>query len=329
MSTILGTTVHPLSNLSPVIGELAASRISQMPAYRAAQTAAPIVSRATRKGTYVRDQTYRGLDLSRAPGSVTPASLAATQYPSAGMAYNTDDYEIVRYIVDSQDVPDAELADWLAVAGVSVEDRVASVFADRIAAVHDYNVWQTLGATSGGFTAADPGNITTASFNFISAMDTAIQTLVKAQRYTRGAEIDIFVADDVYPYIQVLDQVRGRIVSGMSASSTVATPDAVGAFFADYCPGARVHRVQSYYTASSGTVTASLSGKILYQPARPGWDRSALTIAPQGDGGGVAVASVRSERIEAMPGTRLYADGHMDVKIVDSAGAYLMHGLLS
>lgn len=325
---IAGTVVHPLSNLSPIVGELVAEKISQLTAYRAAQLAAPLVSRRTRQGTYVKDATFRGLDLSAAPNVATAASLYSTQYPSQGVGYTTDTYDIARYTVDQQDIPDAILTEWAEVAGISVESRVADLIAERVAAMHAYQTWQTLGATSNGFDGADPGNITSASFDLIDLLQTVRITLIKAQAWQPGTPISIYGADDVMAALQKLDQVRARIVSGMSATNTYATPDVLNSFFADYLPGAKFVPVTSYHKASSGTVTADLSGKLLFLPDRGGWNQAALTIVPDGPSG-VSIASVRSERIEAMPGTRLYGDAHMQVKIANASGGYLAHGLLS
>ena len=325
---IAGTVVHPLTGLSPILGELVAEKISQLPSYRAAQRAAPLVSRKTRSGTYIKDNTYRGLDLSQAPNVATAASVYSTEYPSQGVGYTTDTYSIARYTVDQQDIPDAILTEWAELAGISVESRVADLISERVAAMHSYLTWQTLGDTSTGFTAADPGNITSASFDLIGLLQTVRIALIKAQAWTPGAPISIYGADDILAALQKLDQVRARIVSGMSATNTYATPDVLNAFFADYLPGASFVPVMSYYKASDGTATADLSGKLLFLPDRGGWNQAALTICPDGPSG-VSIASVRSERIEAMPGTRLYGDAHMQIKITNATGGYLAHGLLS
>lgn len=325
---IAGTVVHPLSGLSPIVGELVAQKISQLSAYRAAQLAAPLVSRRTRQGTYVKDNTFRGLDLSKAPNVGTAASVYSTEYPSQGVAYSTDTYDIARYTVDQQDIPDAVLTEWLEVAGVSVESRVADLMSERVAAMHAYKTWSTLGDTSTGFDGADPGNITSSTFDLIGLLQTVRTTLIKAQAWQPGAPLNIFGADDIQASLQKLDQVRARIVSGVSATNTYATPDVLNSFFADYLPGARYVPVTSYYKASDGTVTADLSGKLLFLPERGGWDNASFTIVPDGPSG-VSIASIRSERIEAMPGTRLYGDAHMQVKIANASGGYLAHGLLS
>lgn len=327
---ILGTVIAPSPGLSPVVGELIAERMSQLPAYRAAQTAAPIIGRRSRNGIYIADTTYRGLDLSKAPTAATAGSLYATEYPSAGQSYSTGTYEILRYLVDQQDVPDAVIAEWAEQAGISIESRVADLLAERVAAVHDYRVWSTLGAQANWATGfkSDPGNITSASFSLIALFNTVKEQLRTAQKWMPGQPMDVFVAEDVVSYITLLSEVRARLTT-QSATNTIPTFDEVASFFSAYLPGATVHRVMSNYKASTGTVTNSLSGAILFQPARPGWARSSVTIAPTGNGDTVSVASVRTERVEALPGVRFYADGHMDTKILDNEGAYLAYSLLS
>lgn len=327
---IQGTVVHPLSGLSPIVGELIAERMSQLAAYRAAQIAAPIVGRRARNGTYVSDSTFRGLNLQTAPNVATAGSLYATQYPSQGVAYGTGTFEIARYLVDQQDVPDAVLAEWAEVAGISVESRVADLLAERVAAFHSYKAWAAIG-TSGSYTsgyAADPGNITLASFKLISLCQTVSEALIKSQVWTPGEPIDVLYSYDLTRYIQSLNEVRARLVSG-GATNTIITPGMISDWFAAYLPGATATPVTSYHVATNGTVTADFSGKILFSPRRDAWRSAWATIAPQGDGSGVSVASVRSERVEAMPGTRLYADGHMDLKLLNPSGAYLAYDLLS
>lgn len=329
MANFVGTVVHPGTSLSPIVGELIGTKISQLPAYRAAQLAAPIVGRRSRNGTYIADGTFRGLNFQKAPNVATPGSMYATQYPSQGADYATGEYAIKRYLIDSMDVPDAEISEWLEQAGVSVESRVADLLSERVAAMHSYLTWQTLGDTSTGFTAADPGNLTDATFSLIDLLKTVKTALVKAQAWTPGAPIDVFVADDCEAHIQTLDEVRGRIVSGVSATNTYATPGMIGDFLAAYMPGANYVPVTSYHTNASGVVTADFSGKILFLPRRGGWSQAAVTIAPTGSGDGVSVASVRTKVVEEMPGVRYFADGHMDVKILNATGGYLAHGLLS
>jgi len=326
---IAGTTIVPQSGLSSIVGELVAERMSQLPAYAAAQTAAPIIGRRARNGTYIADTTYRGLDLSAAPTAATAGSLYGTEYPSAGQSFATGTYAVERYLVDQQDVPDAVLEEWAEQAGISMESRVADLLAERVAAVHDYNVWSVLGAQAtwaSGYK-ADPGDITSASFSLIALLRTVSEALRLGQKWMPGQPMDVFIAEDTVPYIQLLSEVRARLTS-QSATNTIPTPDEIAAFFAAYLPGATVHRVMSNYKSAAGTVTNSLSGAILFQPARPGWARSAVTVAPLGPNT-VSVASVRTERVEALPGLRLYADGHMDVKVLDDAGAYLAYSLLS
>lgn len=324
---IAGTVVHPGTNLSPIVGVLLAERMSQLPLYRAAQVAAPIFGRRSRKGTALVDATTRGLNLQAAPKAAVAGSLFATEYPSQGASYSTLDYEIKRYLVDQQDVPDAVLTEWAEQAGISLESRVADLLAERVAAIHAYNTWATLGDTSTGFTAADPGNITSASFSLITLFRTVRTTLEKAQRWATGSPMDVFVSTDVLEYIALLSEVRARMTS-QSATNTIPTPGDVDAFFSAYLPGARVVPVASTHVADTGTVTYDFSGKILFMPDRPAPARAAVTFAPEGPAG-VEVASVRQKRLEEMPGTRFFADGHMDVKITDPSGAYLAHGLLT
>lgn len=325
---IAGTVVHPMSGLSPIVGELIGTKISQMPAYAAAFRAAPLVGRKARNGTYVSDNTWRGLDLSAAPKATTPASVYATEYPSQGVAYATGSYEIARYIIDAQDVPDAIVEEWMEVAGFDPNSRVADLLAERVAAMHSRLAWSTLGATSGGFTAADPGNIAAANFDLLGLVETVRANLRKEQALAPGGAIDVFIADDVWAYIPKLDQVRARFGVGVNATNTILPPDAVESWWAAYLKGATAHRVDSYYKETTGTVTADLSGKILFVPRREGWNAPAVTIAPQGKSS-VSVASVRSKYVEEMPGTRLFADGHMQIKILNATGAYLAHGLLT
>ena len=327
---IVGTTVAPLPGLSPVVGELIAERISQLPMYAAAQIAAPLIGRASRNGIYISDTTFRGLSLQAAPTAATAGSLYATEYPSAGQSFATGTYEVLRYLVDQQDVPDAVLTEWVEQAGVSMESRVVDLLAERVAAVHAYNTWTKLGDTgnyASGYT-ADPGDVTSASFSIITLLNTVKDALRKGQKWVPGSPIDVFIAEDVNNYIPLLSEVRARLTT-QSATNTIPTNGDVDGFIAAYLPGARVHRVMSTFVASTGTVTEMLTGKILFQPARAGWGRSAVTIVPTGPTGSVSVASVRQERIEAMPGNRFYADGHMDVKVLDTSGAYLASGMLS
>jgi hypothetical protein len=328
--TMIGTSVHPLTNLSPIVGELAAAKLSQMAAFQAALTAAPIVTRGSRKGTFVKDATYRGLDLSKAPNAATAANLYAKEYPSQGVAYGTGNYEIERFLVDSIEVPDAVLAEWQELAGFNAESRVADLLAERVGAVHSYNTWATLGNDSlwaSGFK-ADPGNITSASFSIITLLNTVRTALIKGQKWTPGSPIDVFIADDCYLSLQLLTEVRARLAAGQP-TSTIPTFDEIAGFFAAYLPGANVVQVYSTHTAASGTVTFDFSGKMLFKPRRAGWESSALTIAPSGPTGSVSVASVRSEYNIRLPGVEMVCDGHFDVLIADNEGAYLAYDLLS
>jgi len=136
----------------------------------------------------------------------------------------------------------------------------------------------------------------------------------------------VWIARDGKRYLKLLTEIRNRVGT---ANDTIPTDDDVLAFFRDYLPGVQsVNYVTGKYKAANGTKTDIFSGKIAFTVPGSGLEKSFLkTIVPNDDSGGPL--DLRNERVEAMPGQRVYADAYYDVHIADAGAGYLAYDLLT
>lgn len=324
-----GSGATPIPGLSGLVDSLIAEKFSQQPMYAPALLAAPLAGFNTRAGNYLIDATFKGLNLDNAPLALTAVPAHSTIYPDHVESYTSGSYSILRYAAGRFDVPDILAAEYSAQYGVDEAARVANALAEMCAGLHSRLVWSTLGDDANWATGSksDLGNITSASADIIGWLDTVRTALLNNQAWAEGMDLDVFVAGDCFVHIQKLTQVLNKV---NNPNANYATPDQVAGFFASYLPGCRVHRVDSRYKAQGGTITADFTGKMLFLPARPYPQRAVFTaVQRSASGTQLDPMSVRSERIEAMPGTRFYADLNCGVEIADNTGGYLGYSLLS
>jgi hypothetical protein len=300
--------------------------VAQERQWQLATTCAPITQMGAHEGTYPTDATWRGVDLSTDANIASEVALSATNYAPLAIDFSSNSYRCARYQLGQIDIPDREAAKLLLDNGVDVESYSSRILAGRSAALHYYHTFTALG-TSGNYTnAADPGNITSASFALVGLLDTVEDALLDEEAWDIGAPLDIWIARDVKKHLKLNTEIRNRVGT---ANDTIPTDDDVLQFFRDYLPGVKnVNYVTGKYKAANGTKTDIFSGKIAFTVPGSGLEKSFLkTIVPSDNSGGPL--DMRSERVEAMPGLRMYADAYYDVHVADAGAGYLAYDLLS
>lgn len=326
MSTGLGIAPSQRPVDSVAVKGLYNEAIAQERQWALATTCAPITQMGAHEGTYPTDSTWRGVDLSTDANIASEVALSATNYAPLQVDYSSNSFRCARYQLGQFDLPDREVAKLLTDNGIDVESHVSRLLAQRGAALHYYQVFSALG-TSGNYTnAADSGNITSASFSLIGLLDTVEDALLDEQAWDIGAPLDVWIARDCKASLKKLTEVRNRI---NTANDTFPTDDEVLAFFREYLPGVRsVNYVTGKYRSAAGTATDIFSGKIAFTVPGSGLEKSFLkTIVPNDNSGGPL--DIRTERVEAMPGQRVYADGYYDIHIADAGAGYLAYDLLT
>lgn len=328
-----GSGVTPLSPLIEQIRAIAAEKMITSDAYSAALRLAPIRGVSGRSGQFVKDNTRRGFSLAQTPKAGTSVSLYSDQFPQITDAYTLGTYEIELYKLAEHVVPDRVRAEWRNMTDTDQATRVGTMLGTLNAAFHSYAAF-SYANTSGNWDsshAADGGNITSASFDMIGLLNTVRTTLVKAQTWVPGMKLRAFVADDVYTYIQKLDQLRSSlgVMQPANGGAAYLTPGQVEAAMASFLPGLTVERVSTYYEAANGTITADLTGSIIFLPEAPIESAPLVTWAAEDDGGNPAPFAIRSEYDKRIPGERFFCEFDGDIAFVDNKGGYLAHSLLS
>jgi len=300
--------------------------IAQERQWALATTCAPISAFGAHEGTYPTDATWRGVDLSTDVNIANEVALSATNYAPLAIDFSSNSYRCKRYQLGQIDLADREAAKLLTDNGIDVESYTSNILTGRAAALHYYHVFTALGTSSNYTNAADSGDITSASFSVIGLLDTVEDALLDEEAWDIGAPLDVWIARDCKRYLKLLTEIRNRVGT---ANDTIPTDDDVLAFFRDYLPGVQsVNYVTGKYKAANGTKTDIFSGKIAFTVPGSGLEKSFLkTIVPNDNSGGPL--DIRTERVEAMPGQRVYADGYYDIHIADAGAGYLAYDLLT
>lgn len=336
MSTI-GAGVVPARPVDPgVVKGLFAERVAQNALWQEATTIAPIIEMAATSGTMPVDGTYRGVDLSEDDTIETAKALTGTVYQDISITFDTEAFALGRYVLGKAEHSFLNAARLQLDNGIDFEAHLADVFASRAAGLHYKQVITAL-TTTGNYAsgyAADPGNITSASFDLIGLLQTAGDALIKSQSWDGSSELVVVVANDVWPYLQKLNQVLNR---AGTANSTYPTPDMVAEWFRAYMGApVRVVRDRGFYNAANGTKTATGSGYIAFMIPRNGsFGRGHVaTLTGAGLPGGILDLRTQEAQDLAGGGQRFYADAYYDVHVEDingsgSTSGYLAHTLLS
>lgn len=330
---IVGSGVTSLCPLTEQIAGIAAERMLSRDIFAPARAIAPVVGRTGRTGTGVKDATRKGVNLQDSPNMLTAVGLYSDEFPMRRDQYTTYTYALTLFKLDEFQLPDRIRAQWANVALVDQAARVAeaeSLIAEHAHARLVYSA-ATTAANWDSNHAFDGGNITSTSYDFMDLCNDARVLLLKAQTWTPGAELAVVIPDDVYYHVQRLDQARYSVgaLSAGSGGAAYLTEDMVQAFVGGVLPGAKVYRVSSYYTAASGTVTADMTGCILFIPVVNGTTAPLVTNAPLDTEGAIDLISLRSERNEKIPADIFYAELDCSVQVIENTGAVLAHTLLS
>lgn len=322
-----GSGIAVTAGIAGLVGELIADRLSQDVAYAAAREAMPFVGFPTLTGTYPKKTSFRGLNLKLNPNAQTAVDLSSNLYPDHVQTIETGTYSIGRKNVGKFGYADIVAREWSEAYAVDLASDTANDIFETAMGTHSKDVWDLLG-TSGNWATgfkADSGNITSASFDILGLFQTVTVALRNSQKWMPGLPMDVFIADDVWPYIQKLTQVLNK---SNNPNANYATPGEIEGFFASYMNGTRLVRVMSSHVNASDVVTLDFSGKILFKPARAGKQSCAFT-ATLGDGENVNPIQIESERDAALQGDLHFGALYTGPTISDNTGAYLSYDLLS
>ena len=328
--------VVPTRPVDPgVVRGLFAERIAQSALWAKATTIAPIVEMGATSGTMPIDGTYRGVNLQDDATVATAKAMAGDVYKDLLVTLDTEAYELERYTLGKYELSYLKANALNLDNGVDIEAHVASVFADKAAALHYYKVATAI-TTAGNYASgysADGGNITSADFDLIGLLDTAGNKLVDGQAWDGSSAIDVFISRDVLPYLQKLTQVRN---AAGNANANYPTPGEIATWFAAYLQGSRVHIDEGRYKAVNGTITKTSTGSIAFSVPRSGtFGRgNVVTLTGANLGAGILDLRMQENAAHAGGGQDIFADAFYRVHVEDingskSTSGYLAHTLLS
>lgn len=328
MPTGIGITVG--TGLSQILPGLANDAVNQEAAYALSREAAPIIGVDALQGTQAVSNRWSGLDLSDNPTAATAQPLDATSYRGTGDTFTTATYALERYQAGFRDLPDEIASEWKGQLMVDQGGRIAEQFAAAAAGIHAYKVFGALG-TSGNWAsghAVDPGDITSAGFGVIAALDAAINKLIDAQRMNAGDPANLFIDGGLRKYLQVNTELKAQL--GVFGGNLKRAQ--IDEWVAGYLPGVSVKWVDARYKSTAGTVTRMFANCMLLQPTKV---KSMVTFALNrrvGEQLSEGIITTKTERITAMGttgGTRFYGDALFDHVFIDNTAGYLMYSLNS
>lgn len=328
MATGIGITIG--TGLSQILPGLANDAVNQEPAYLLSREAAPIIGVDALQGVQAVANRWSGLDLSENQTAATAQPLDATSYRGTGDTFTTVTYALERYQAGFRDLPDEIASEWNNQLMVNQGSRIAAQFSAAAAGIHAYKVFGALG-TSGNWAsghAVDPGDITSAAFGFIAALDAGLNKLIDAQRYNFGDPATVFIDGGLRKYLQVNTELKAQLgVFGGNLKSAQ-----INEWVASYFPGLTVRWVDARYKSTAGTVTRMFANCIMIQPTAV---KSMVTFALNrsvGEMKSAGIVTTKSERVTAMGttgGTRFYGDAFFDHVFIDNTAGYLMYSLNS
>lgn len=329
-----GSGVTPLSPLIEQVYAIAGESVLTAESYSAARLLAPIIGRDGRTGQFVRNNTRRGFSLKQAPKSGTSVSLYSDEFPQLTDAYTLGTYELELYKLAEHLLPDRVRNEWRNLSAVDQATRIGNWLGTLNAAAHSYLAFNYAG-TSGNWDsdhAADGGDATSTSWDIISLLHTMRTVNVKAGKFAGKQASRLFIADDLYPYLYKNQYLRSTVTALQDGSGGIPylTDDQVSNAIRAHLPGVEVIRVDTYYEAADGTVTADLSGKMIWTPvATNEEDMTLVTHVPNDESGNAAPFSIRNEYDKRVPGERFFCEFDGDIGFMDPKRGYLAHTLLS
>ena len=223
-------------------------------------------------------------------------------------------------------------------SGFDLRQPALDALAHKILGVHAHKVFQGIystassygdGSGSGaGSHVVDGPDLNTTTVDIVDPILTGCQEIYDAEgRYPTHAFINPIVAN----LLRLNDDVRARPNQG-GADATLATADALGAFFAQMF-NVELVVVPATFKASDGTTGRFMGDHIalafLDSTAAPTF---AATFVEQGTnttGEGATLAGIREERIEDPQGVKIIADVMYRAQVENSGAGYLIKDVTS
>lgn len=319
--TIGGTPQVEIDGTS--VRRLFAERLSKRPEWQRSSAFCPIVEMPYTEGTYLQDETYRGIDLQAHPDIATPVPLDSTSPGRLQYEFSTGTYRAQKYSFPGVDISPLR-ARQLADQGVDdLEGWLSDLIIDKVIALHYYHAITAIGASANyasGYT-YDPGDFTTTSTDLIGLVETLIGKLSDSDSWGEGTSVTILSERAVTSAIRSLEQVTKspRIVDG---TPVIASRSQVAEFFDDeFDGGTSFFNIRPRHKNSSGTLTNGFEAKMAFLVPPSGTNKRAFaTVVPQASMPGTEGVPFVDFRVIPLPelatgAVRIKADVYYEIHV--------------
>lgn len=220
MSAVLGNFTAPNSPLAGHIRDLMVVRSAQSGLIDAALSISPIYDLSTVQGSglsgeYPIETGYVGLSLAVDPGALTAKLPGNDEFPPTPTSYDSRPYQIGFYPIGCKTLVAALVQDLQDVAGIDEQSRVATRMVAKWSSML-YQLVMSAVANTGNYASGytyDPGNITTATFDLVTACEGVEQRLRDANIDVANADITMVYARNTAGPLRTLNQILGGIAN--------------------------------------------------------------------------------------------------------------------
>lgn len=326
MATTTGQGVAPnLIDLGVVKG-LFYERFGQAGQSALAQKIAPIVDLQTDEGSYLAEPaSFLGVNLVDAPNSLDEVSLEATNYNDLSVSFEDRAFRLKRYQAGQFILSDRQAGKLRRQHAFELEDRVEYRFRTRLEAIHTHQAMNAATTSSNFNSTYDPGNLSTASFDLIGAIDTMLANLAD-QGVDDTAPLLLIGNPAAIGLVQKLDQIRNHF--GAPNANFVPSMDILGSILSDYAGRpVEIVKASNRYKLGNGTFAYSATANVLsWVIAGGGMQQGLLKTVTVSDPDS-EMFSIRSQRNERLPGTEIFADGYWDLHVGDKSAGVCWTGI--
>lgn len=272
-----------------------------------------------------------------AAGQLSALGLNDTSMPT-GVSFETKTVSLERF-ARNVFINDRDVRQYQAGSGFDLRQPALDALAHKILGVHAYKVFNDIystpasygdGSGSGaGSHVVDGPDLNTTSNAIIDEILVGCQEIYDAEgRYPSHAFVNPIVAN----LLRQNDSVRNRPNQG-GADNTLATADALGAFFAQMF-SVELVVVPATFKAADGTTGRFMGDHIslAFLDSSTAAPTFAATFVEQGTnttGEGATLAGIREERIEDPMGVKVIADVMYKAQVENSGAGYLIKDVTS
>jgi hypothetical protein len=330
MTAVVGQGSVPNPPDTGLVKGLFFERFGQADQSAIAARIAPLTGMDADEGSYAIERPQMiGVRLADDPNQLDPVALGASNYHDNQIGLDSKTFALERYQLGKFVLEDRKAAKLRRTNGIDIESLLAKHYRTRAESLHTHMAFSAL-TTSANYASGhtyDPGNLSTASFDLITAANT-LDARLRDSGCDMTAPLICAGSPASIAYLQKLDQIKNH--PGVANPNFVFTDAVLSQVLSDiFGREVEVMRLKHRYQLANGSFGYSaVANTLAFVTAAGGMEQSLLkTLYVDGDTSSTPLLDYRQQRDEAIPGFECFGDAYFQLHVADNTAGVLWTGI--